>query len=84
MYTIPYFDEFGQHQVSPEFPNIQLLVDYINETPTRDHSIVLYKNIMVGYTIDCVVLNGKPRRKFINQMNKYRDYYDTFFDKFGI
>ena len=82
MYTIPYFDELGQHQISPEFPNIQTLVDYINETPTRNHSIILYKNIMCGYTIDCVVLNGKPRRKFINQMNKYRDYYDTWHEKY--
>jgi hypothetical protein len=81
MYIIPYFDELGQHQISPEFPNIQTLVDYINETPTRNHSIILYKNHMVGYTTDCVVLNGKPRRKFINFMLKAKPSIDEYLDE---
>ena len=83
LYTIPYFDELGQHQISPKFPTIQQLANYINETPTRNHSIILYtatngKGYMVGYTTDCVVLNGKPRRKFINYMTKMIPVLETY------
>ena len=71
MYTIPYFDELGQHQDSPEFPDIQTMADYILQTPTRNHGPIFYNNHIVGFGIDDVIRNGKIRRSFTNWMSRY-------------
>lgn len=72
MYTIQYFD----NTVSPKFRDIQTLVDYLNQHPDID-SCIFYKNdynhrneLVAGRRSD-VILNGKPRRKFVNHMAKY-------------
>ena len=78
MYTLYYFDINNNNTgtISPEFPAIQTMVDYINQHPEID-PVVLYQNdfnhrneLVAGRTTD-VVLNGKPRRKFVKQMAQY-------------
>ena len=72
MYTILFYDD----TISPKFPNIQSLVDYLNQHPDLD-SCIFYQNdynhreeLVAAWRPD-VILNGKPRRKFVNHMAKY-------------
>lgn len=80
MYTIHYFDKNNNNldTSSPKLPNIQTLVDYINQNPDLNYSVVFYNNHLVGYDKNCVILNGKPRRKFINCMAKCKDSLDNY------
>ena len=72
MYTIQFFDD----TISPQFPNIQTLVDYHNQHPDLD-SCIFYQNdynhrieLVAAWRSD-IILNGKPRRKFVNNMAEY-------------
>ena len=72
MYTIQYFDD----TVSPQFPDIQSLVDYHIQHPDLD-ACIFYQNdynhrieLVAAWRSD-IILNGKPRRKFVNHMAEY-------------
>lgn len=75
MYTIHYFDINNNNigTITPQFSNIQTLVDYINQHPEID-GCVFYQNDynhrdeLVAAWISDVVLNQKPRRKFVKEM----------------
>lgn len=78
MYTLHYFDINNNNigAISPQFPTIQTLVDYINQHPEID-PVVFYQNDynhrdeLVAGRISDIVLNQKPRRKFVNYMTQY-------------
>lgn len=80
MYNIQYFDTNNNNRdtSSPKFPTIQLLVDFINQNPDLEYSVILYNNYLVGYTTDCVILNGKPRLKFVRLMSRISAELDTY------
>jgi hypothetical protein len=69
LYNIQYFDN-SIDTSSPKFPTIQLLVDFINQNPDLDYTIVLYNNEIVAYDTTDIILNKKPRRAFINYMTR--------------
>jgi len=69
LYNIQYFHN-SIDTSSPKFPTIYELVDFINQNPTLDYTIVLYNNEIVGCDTTDIMLNGKPRRAFINYMNR--------------
>jgi hypothetical protein len=79
MYNIQYFDRLNNNldTSSPKFPTIQLLVDFINQNPTLEYSIVLYKNHFVAPTVDDIILNKKPRLKFIRLMSRISTIFDN-------
>ena len=77
MYNIQYFHN-SIDTSSPKFPTIQQLVDFINQNPTLDYSIILYNNHLVGYNTNDIILNGKPRRKFVNYMSKMASILDNY------
>lgn len=77
MYNIQYFQN-SIDTSSPKFDTIQQLVDFINQNPTLDYSIILYNNHLVGYNINDIISNGKPRRKFINYMSKMSSILDNY------
>ena len=73
MYTIYNFDNL---YTSPKFPNIQTLVDYLNQHPEIDPVIFYendfnHRNELVAANRNDIILNEKPRRKFVNLMTKY-------------
>jgi|LakMenE18May11ns_1017448.scaffolds.fasta_scaffold9959299_30 hypothetical protein len=78
MYTLHYFDINNNNisTISPQFPDIQTLVNYINQHPEID-AVVFHQNnynhrdTLVAARIADVILNGKPRRKFVKQMAEY-------------
>jgi len=78
MYTLHYFDINNNNisTISPQFPDIQTLVNYINQHPDID-GCVFYQNDynhrdeLVAPWISNIVLNQKPRRKFVNHMTQY-------------
>ncbi len=79
MYSIQYFDTNNNNldTSSPKFPTIQLLVDFINQNPTLEYSIVLYKNFFVAPTVDDIILNKKPRPKFVKLMSRVSTTLDN-------
>ena len=79
MYSIQYFDRLNNNldTSSPKFPTIQLLVDFINQNPTLEYSIVLYKNHFVAPTVDDIILNKKPRLKFVRLMSRISTIFDN-------
>lgn len=77
MYTIRYFEN-KLDLSSPEFPTIDSLVDYINQNPQHDYSVVFYKQFLVGYNTDDIILNKKPRRRFVNYMTKMIPVLDNY------
>jgi len=79
MYNIQYFDRLNNNldTSSPKFPTIQLLVDFINQNPTLEYSIVLYKNHFVAPTVDDIILNKKPRLKFVRLMSRVSTIFDN-------
>ena len=79
MYNIQYFVRLNNNldTSSPEFPTIQLLVDFINQNPTLEYSIVLYKNHFVAPTVDDIILNKKPRLKFVRLMSRISTIFDN-------
>jgi hypothetical protein len=79
MYNIQYFDRLNNNldTSSPKFPTIQLLVDFINQNPTLEYSIVLYKNHFVAPTVDDIILNKKPRLKFVRLMSRISTIFDN-------
>jgi len=79
MYAIQYFDRLNNNldTSSPKFPTIQLLVDFINQNPTLEYSIVLYKNHFVAPTVDDIILNKKPRLKFVRLMSRVSTIFDN-------
>jgi hypothetical protein len=62
--------------MTPSFPNIQIMVDYINKHPEIEFGPVFFddgnRNEIIACGIEDVILNGKPRRKFINLMNRVK------------
>ena len=80
MYAIQYFDRLNNNldTSSPKFPTIQLLVDFINQNPDLEYSIVLYKNFFVAPTVDDIILNQKPRPKFVKLMTKVSTTLDNY------
>jgi hypothetical protein len=80
MYTIQYFDTNNNNldTSSPKFPTIQLLVDFINQNPNLEYSIVLYKNHFVAATVDDIILNNKPCPKFVKQMSHLSTTLDNY------
>jgi len=80
MYAIQYFDRLNNNldTSSPKFPTIQLLVDFINQNPTLEYSIVLYKNHFVAPTVDDIILNKKPRLKFVRLMSRLSPVIDNY------
>ena len=80
MYNIQYFDRLNNNldTSSPKFPTIQLLVDFINQNPTLEYSIVLYKNHFVAPTVDDIILNKKPRLKFVRLMSRLSPVIDNY------
>ena len=80
MYSIQYFDRLNNNldTSSPKFPTIQLLVDFINQNPDLEYSIALYKNYFVAATVDDIVLNKKPRLKFIRLMSRLSPVIDNY------
>ena len=80
MYSIQYFDTNNNNldTSSPKFPTIQLLVDFINQNPDLEYSIVLYKNFFVAPTVDDIILNKKPRPKFVKLMTKVSTTLDNY------
>lgn len=80
MYHIQYFDRLNNNldTASPKFPEIQDLVDFINQNPDLNYSVIFYNNHLVGYDTDCVILNGKPRRKFVNYMSRNKEFLDNY------
>ncbi len=79
MYSIQYFDTNNNNldTSSPQFPTIQLLVDFINQNPTLEYSIILYKNFFVAPTVDDIILNKKPRLKFVKLMSRVSTTLDN-------
>ena len=72
MYSIIYT---SNNQIfSPEFNNIHSMVDFINQNPQHNYSIGLYNNIMVAYSIEDIIINGNPSKKFIKFMEKYIEH----------
>ena len=80
MYSIQYFDRLNNNldTSSPKFPTIQLLVDFINQNPDLEYSIVLYKNYFVAPTVDDIILNKKPRLKFVRLMSRLSPVIDNY------
>ena len=80
MYSIQYFDRLNNNldTSSPKFPTIQLLVDFINQNPTLEYSIALYKNYFVAAIVDDIVLNKKPRLKFVRLMSRLSPVIDNY------
>ena len=80
MYSIQYFDRLNNNldTSSPKFPTIQLLVDFINQNPTLEYSIALYKNYFVAATVDDIVLNKKPRLTVVRLMSRLSPVIDNY------
>jgi hypothetical protein len=80
MYTIQFFDTNNNNldTSSPKFPTIQLLVDFINQNPNLEYSIILYKNHLVAFELSDIILNNKPRPKFVKLMSHLSITLDTY------
>jgi len=48
------------------------------KNPTLEYSIALYKNYFVAATVDDIVLNKKPRLKFVRLMSRLSPVIDNY------